>query len=249
MKNIRIYKKGILIGLSSLMLTNVTACSKEQEVVDTKNTVSQQQPDWVKKRMQNEQNNDQTWTQEEIEKAAVDAFDSWSTSIESSFQNLQDTAMMQSAKEKIATTFITMTDILFYGEAFEYSDGKTITISELSETAKQKLELIYSTIDSKIESYWPGYKEEIEKGWNLGKGYICDKANRLKLYLLDQISNHMSEENYEKCGEYFRMFKEQSKTDLENGKDLLQELWNQGVTYADEKYQDFKEEHENEYQK
>lgn len=250
MKNIRIYKKGLLIGMSAMViLPNISGCSGDVEVTNTETESTQNTPDWVKERMQHTQEGEAEITKEEIEKAATDAFEAWANDIEVSFQKLNDSTMVENAKESIAKNFMNMTDFLFYDGEIVCKNGKTVTLSALSETAKKKIELIYSTIDSKIESYWPNYKEETEEKWNLGKGYISDKANTLKLYLLEKASEHMTEEEYEKVGEYWDLFKAQTKSDYENGKEVLKNLWDSGTKYADEKYQQFKEEHENGYSK
>lgn len=246
MKNIQIYKKGFLIGMSAVLLSNVTGCSSI-EVVDTKTETVSEDPEWVTKRMYEE--DEKEFTKEEIEKAALDAFEMWSTDIENNFQSFNNSAVVESAKDKIANTFIQMTDFLFYGDSIEYGDGKTVSLEQLGEEAVEKMILIYSIVDSKIESYWPNYKEEIEEKRKLAVGYISDKANSLKLYLLDKVSEHMSEEDYERNGVYWQMFKEQAKEDFEDGKDLLKDLLNKGIDFADEKYQDFKAEHEQGYHK
>ena len=53
----------------------------------------------------------------------------------------------------------------------------------------------------------------------------------------------MTEEEYAKAGEYWDLFKEQTKSDYENGKEFLKNLWDSGTEYTDEKYQQFKQEH------
>lgn len=243
MKNIRIYKKGLLIGMSAMViLPSITGCSGDVEVTNTETESVKETPDWVKERMPYTKEEEEI-TKEDMEKAAIDAFESWSSDIEESFSKLNDSTMVVSAKEAIATNFIHMTDFLFYGGEIQYGNGKVVTLSALTDTAKKKIELIYSIVDSKIESYWPNYKEEIEEKWQLGKGYVADKANTLKLYLLEKASEHMTEEEYAKAGEYWDLFKEQTKSDYENGKEFLKNLWDSGTEYTDEKYQQFKQEH------
>lgn len=227
-----------MIGMSVVVLSNVTGCSSSPEVVDTQTEIVSEDPEWVTRRMPEEK---QELTKEEIEQAAVDAFDMWSADIENTFQSFNDSALVEGAKDKIATTFIYMTDFLFYGGSIEYGNGKSVTLSEIGESAAEKMRLIYSTVDSKIESYWPGYKEEIETKRKLAVGYISDKANSLKLYLLDKASEHMTDEEYTQSGIYWQMFKEQAKNDFANGKDLLKDLGGKGIDFADEKYQEFKE--------
>ena len=69
-------------------------------------------------------------------------------------------------KETLKNTFITLTDFIFY-------DGeiKGTTFHELTTIAKEKVLSIYETIDAKIESVYPGYKEMIKEHKALYKSF------------------------------------------------------------------------------
>ena len=62
----------------------------------------------------------------------------------------------KSVKEKLEDTFITLTDFIFYNGTI-----KGVTFDELTDSAKEKVLTAYEKIDSKIESYFPNYKENI----------------------------------------------------------------------------------------
>lgn len=72
--------------------------------------------------------------------------------------------------------FVTIIDFLLY-------DGKIYnkTFSELSNTAKIKVITLALKIDSKIDEYFPGYKESISTTTN--KAYTSIKAKLVALYL------------------------------------------------------------------
>ena len=85
MKNIKIYKKGLLIGFGATFLfPNLTGCSSSQEVLDVKEEVVSENPDWLEERMHEKET--VKVTEEEIEKAAVEAFESWASDIEKCFK-------------------------------------------------------------------------------------------------------------------------------------------------------------------
>lgn len=82
----------------------------------------------------------------------------------------------KSIGESLKSGFVTVVDFLFYGGTIK---GKTF--SELSTKAKlQVLKLAFS-VDSKIERYFPGYKEKIST--TSKKIYTNVKSKAMELYL------------------------------------------------------------------
>lgn len=74
--------------------------------------------------------------------------------------------------DTIKNGFVTVVDFLFYGKEIG-----GYTFSELTTTAKLKIISLGLTIDHKIDSYFPNYKETIKAG------YENIKAKLVKLYL------------------------------------------------------------------
>ena len=66
-------------------------------------------------------------------------------------------SLSQKTKESLKKTFITLTDFIFYDGTIK---GKTF--KELSSEAQEKVLELYEKLDSKIESIFPNYKEEIK---------------------------------------------------------------------------------------
>ena len=83
---------------------------------------------------------------------------------------------LESTGNKLKTGFVTTIDFLFYGGEIY---GKTF--SELSNSAKIKIITLALKIDSKIDEYFPGYKESISTTTN--KVYTNIKTKLVTLYL------------------------------------------------------------------
>lgn len=79
-------------------------------------------------------------------------------------------------KNVIKDGFVKIVDFIFYGTSIN-----GYTFSELTDSAKLKIMSIALSIDSKIEEYFPGYKESISTGAK--KIYSNVKAFVVELYL------------------------------------------------------------------
>lgn len=79
-------------------------------------------------------------------------------------------------KEEVKVRFITIVDFLFYNGTI-----KGYTLNDLSSKAKLQVLKIALSIDSKIEEYYPGYKESIST--TTGKIYTGVKNKIIESYL------------------------------------------------------------------
>lgn len=136
-----------------------------------------------------------------------------------------------SDKGTIKQGFIKVVDFLFYDEPI---NGKRF--SELKDDAKLKIMKIALTIDSKIDSYFPGYKETISNGAK--KIYTNVKTRIIELYI--KITTKICTNNKELC--------ENAKTDFESLKksfgitlDFLKDLGKEELNKLKEWYEDFRE--------
>lgn len=99
----------------------------------------------------------------------------------------------------VKTSFITITDFIFYG-----TEINGYTFNDLTEQAKLYVMDIAIKLDSKIESYHPGYKEEI----------------RLKLYdIKEQLTIKYLEVSDKICTEIGEIACAQARNDLETMKE------------------------------
>lgn len=106
------------------------------------------------------------------------------------FNNLNNDFNASSIKDSVKNEFITVIDFLFYKGKI-----KGYTFSELSDSAKLKVLSLALYFDSKIEKYFPGYKESISSTTN--KVYTNVKETIVKTYL--ELTTTICSKNSELC--------------------------------------------------
>lgn len=141
-------------------------------------------------------------------------------------------------KEKLKEQFIILTDFIFYDGTIK---GKTF--KELSVEAKEKIINLYEKLDSKIESIYPNYKEEIKDTSTKIYSKAKEKTILLKEYLKKNYIDLIGEDAYqkeievientkenikEKATPIINTTKEKTKEVYENTKDKLN-TWYQGI--------------------
>lgn len=112
------------------------------------------------------------------------------TLVLSYFNELDNDFKASTIKDSVKSGFITVVDFLFY-------DGKIKghTFSELTDSAKLKVLSMAMYFDSKIEKYFPGYKESIST--TTGRAYNKVKETVVKTYL--NLTTKICENNEELC--------------------------------------------------
>lgn len=143
------------------------------------------------------------------------------------FNNLEADFKSSQVKDSIKNGFVTVVDFLFYDGSI-----KGHTFSELTETAKLKVLSMALYFDSKIEKYFPGYKESISS--TTSKIYTNVKTSIVKTYL--NLSTKICSENKELC--------EVAKNDFNSMKksfgltwSLIKEIAGDGVSSLKEWYE------------
>ncbi len=106
------------------------------------------------------------------------------------FESLDTEFKTSSIKESLKNGFITVVDFIFYGGSI-----KGHTFAELSESAKLKVLSMAMYFDSKIDEYFPGYKESISS--TTGKIYTTMKEEIVSTYL--NVTVKICESNGELC--------------------------------------------------
>lgn len=91
----------------------------------------------------------------------------------------------------LKNTFITLTDFIFYGGTIK---GKTF--AELTTETKEKVLTLYETIDSKIETKYPGYKETIKDNGTKIYSTVKEKTIELKNTLVSNYKDYVGDEAY-----------------------------------------------------
>ena len=175
---------------------------------------------------------------------------SYVSDVEARISNLDAESTNTTMKEKLENTFITLTDFIFY-------DGtiKGMTFDELTDTAKQEILELYEKIDSKIESYFPNYKENITSSAKKGYTTAVSKAKELKDTIVAKYKETVGEEEYNNVASNLEEDKNSLKDAytpyVEKGKEIAsqavdkgKEVWNSTKDKLDSWYQNFKESRE-----
>lgn len=102
-----------------------------------------------------------------------------------------DTYTSHNLKDKATSAYTNLVDFILY-------DGeiKGIKFSELKDSTKQKILKTATTVDNKIESKWPGYKDTIKtNGTKVYQGVTSKLKNLLSSYN-DKLKDTIGEKTY-----------------------------------------------------
>lgn len=135
------------------------------------------------------------------------------------FNELQDDFNSTSIKDSVKNGFITVVDFLFYNGKI-----KGYTFSELSNYAKLKVLAMALYFDSKIDKYFPGYKESISN--TTGKIYTNIKEKIVSAYLT--LTTNICANNEELCADAKSGFNE-LKTNFGLTWDLIKDIAGDGL--------------------
>lgn len=129
--------------------------------------------------------NNEAYTSDDME--VINYFNDIEKSVDAELLNESN----QTTKDKLKGTFITVVDFLFYD-----SEIKGIKFDDLTEGAKQNILETVSSIDNKIMTKYPNYKEEIsfktKSAYNKASELIKKGTNNVK----DFSKEKLGEENY-----------------------------------------------------
>lgn len=112
--------------------------------------------------------------------------------------------------DKIGDKVAIMIGFLFYEEEI-----KGVKFDDLTNSTKEKILKIYYSIDSKVESKIPNYKENIKNKSVVISKYIKDKYTNVR----EKTSNYMEEKMGEKKYQQYQTKKEELKQDIKQGID------------------------------
>ena len=136
-------------------------------------------------------------------------------------------------KDKLKNTFITLTDFIFY-------DGeiKGTKFKDLTSSVKEKVLNIYEEIDSKIESKFPGYKENIKSNSIKTYDNIKDKLDDLRNNILNDYKNSIGEEEFNDTIDSFNEGKENMNDTINSYKPYIDDGKDKAKEYIDKKKDD-----------
>lgn len=149
-------------------------------------------------------------------------------------------SLSQKTKESLKKTFITLTDFIFYDGTIK---GKTF--KELSSEAQEKVLELYEKLDSKIESVFPNYKEEIKDTSTKTYSKVKEKAKELKEKIKSIYIERVGEDTYQKEMEIIENTKdkvvEKASPVISDVKDKAKETYTKTKDKLDKWYKNFKE--------
>ena len=140
----------------------------------------------------------------------------------------------------LENTFITLTDFIFY-------DGEIngVTFDELTDSAKEKVLDLYDKIDTKIESVFPNYKENIASTSKDVYANIKKEITELKDKIKDKYIDKHGQENYDNLenayNESKETLKDSAKNTYETLKDVSTEFYENTKNKAENWYKNYKE--------
>lgn len=149
-------------------------------------------------------------------------------------------SLSQKTKESLKKTFITLTDFIFYDGTIK---GKTF--KELSSESQEKVLELYEKLDSKIESVFPNYKEEIKDTSTKTYSKVKEKAKELKETIKSIYIERVGEDTYQKEMEIIEKTKdkvvEKASPVISDVKDKAKETYTKTKDKLDKWYKNFKE--------
>lgn len=197
---------------------NESIIDKKEEIINNTNTNTNN----------TNTNNSNTITYSDKDTEVINSLNETLTKVKS---NVSDNDFLDSAKG----VFISIVDFLFY-------DGSIngVTFDELTDSGKQKVLEIASSIDSAIENKFPGYKETISdkasNAFNKASEIIKKGANDLN----DFAREKLGEDNYQSIIDAKDELIVYTKNAINFIGDVSSSLWNSTKDKLNNWYQNFK---------
>lgn len=140
----------------------------------------------------------------------------------------------------LENTFITLTDFIFYN-----GEINGVTFDELTDSAKGKVLDIYDKIDTKIESVFPNYKEDIASTSKDVYANLKKEITELKDKIKDKYIDEYGQEKYDNLEQSYNESKETLKdsaqSTYETLKDVSTEFYENTKNKAENWYKNYKE--------
>lgn len=220
-------KKTIILTICILL--SVTACTtKKEETVANKDSIETKEITLV-----TEQDTTTIATDEEVVEYIEDVTNEVETLTE-------DESLSEKTKQSLKKTFITLTDFIFYDGTIK---GKTF--KELSYEAQTKILELYEKLDTKIESVFPNYKEDIKDTSTKTYSKAKEKAKELKETIKKIYIERVGEDTYQKEMDIIKNTKdkvvEKTTPVISDVKDKAKDTYTKAKDKLDEWYKNFKE--------
>lgn len=218
-----------VIILTICILLSVTACTtKKEETVANKDSIETKEITLV-----TEQDTTAVATDEEV----VEYIENVTNEVETLNE---EESLSEKTKQSLKKTFITLTDFIFYDGTIK---GKTF--KELSYDAQTKILELYEKLDTKIESVFPNYKEDIKDTSTKTYSKVKEKTKQLKETIKNIYIERVGEDTYQKEMEIIKNTKdkvvEKTTPVISDVKDKAKDTYTKTKNKLDEWYKNFKE--------
>ncbi len=167
---------------------------------------------------------------EEKEISSDEEFVTYINNVEQEVTTITEKEEVTAQDQKVLeNTFITLTDFIFY-------DGEIngVTFDELTDAAKEKVLDIYDKIDTKIESVFPNYKEDIASTSKDVYANLKKEITELKDKIKDKYIDEYGQEKYDNLEQSYNESKETLK-------DVSTEFYEKTKNKAENWYKNYKE--------
>lgn len=178
---------------------------------------------------------------EEQEISSDEKFITYINNVEQEVTTITEKEEVTAEDQKVLeNTFITLTDFIFY-------DGEIngVTFDELTDAAKEKVLDIYDKIDTKIESVFPNYKEDIASTSKDVYANLKKEITELKDKIKDKYIDEYGQEKYDNLEQSYNESKETLKdsaqSTYETLKDVSTEFYEKTKNKAENWYKNYKE--------
>lgn len=139
-------------------------------------------------------------------------------------------------KSTLKNTFITLTDFIFYDGTIR---GKKF--SDLTDDAKEKIISLWKSIDTKIESLNPGYKEEITETTNKAYETLSETATSIMNSIKNKYKEKVGEEEYNSTINQLNDQKGNITNSYNNIKEKVKDVYKEKKSNISDWYQNYKE--------
>ena len=139
-----------------------------------------------------------------------------STIINNYITETEEIAQNEKSESKIKSSFIKLTDFIFYGEEIN-----GVTFKELRTSTKEKLLDLWYKLDNKIKTKYPTAYEEVKSDTTRSYNTIKEKAKSLKDKMVETYKDKAGEERYNKQVDTVESTKEAVKEKASSAKDKV----------------------------
>ncbi len=235
-------KKILAVMSAGFIVLNISGCQSRETIstnvlIDTSNESEDNENNYNQKDYsQNENNTEEIVTNEEFisetnqnkEEEIVSYFED----LESEVDHYTNQSNFENFKDKAKEIAITGIDFIFYGKEI-----KGVTFNELTDTTKNKIMSIVSSIDNKIDNKMPGYKDTIKDKFGQGYSYLNDRLHQGLDYVDDKLEEKYGD-NYNGTKGFVNEIVDEVKEDTKDSVDMIKDAASEGWSKVKEWYEE-----------